>query len=988
MASTGQKNDAVDVTGSESGFASRRNAPEKSPLIGRSDELNILNDALKRVVAGSGQVIAISGEPGIGKTFLLNHLQQEARKRKIRVVSATCTSLPGAPPLWPWREIFSQLESTESAVESTDQLLADISDAYGAENHDSRRFKLFSGVVRELRRAAADTPLLICIDDMHWADSTSRDLFAFVAAQLSRNAVLMTTCLRSAETEERSESRAMLSSLGRLGNFTRVTPKLLDDDEVRELVERLVGHTVSLAAIGLIAGRSRGVPFFVRELSHQVDARGQSLRGELPEGIIGLIGSRIDGLSAETLEALQAAAIIGHSFTLDGVINVLNRTERVDSVSTSPSSILPLIDEAAVAGIVRAATETSGSFEFTHPLYSEVIRDRLPSGTRAGMHAAAADWLEYKYAAGASRHAGELAWHFKSASPILGVEKMVHYSLIAGQSALRSFAWTEALELFENVRSAVESDPECIELAQAWLGIARARMTYESWWGSSLRSDDIEAGLAVAFEIFVERGEIDLAIETASQGVVGQLGWIPSTSLAERALDFADDDSIATARLLTRYADVLWTDKSRQGESGSVIERAFEMARRHGELNLQLRILRIWAQFKMWEKEYSTVIDLRDQAVMFWKPGVESMNMALLNINAATAEGSLGDMASAERSLETGKAMCDELGIESIAYNLTRAQFALAQARFDEAVEQAREIERLENIAPATRLFEFIRETHTGDFHRALETGREILRGIPTTPAMHTYRAIYGLLILRIGEELGNHSVVDETRLIVSSIENLSPVDPLSQGILRRVKIKLTIVSGDADQAKRDYESLLSENDTYNMLAGGPANGLLLAQLALVFGDRSTAIDHFKGTLAFTKSSGFVVSECDTAKAYAKALIDSAGRVNIAQAVEVLKDAIKVAKRHNLKYMGESMEQLLSKATRGRVVFPAGLTPREVEVLRLIAEGKSNSEIGACLFISLNTVLRHVSNTFGKLVVSSRTEAAVKAVDLGLVNRS
>jgi hypothetical protein len=406
--------------------------------------------------------------------------------------------------------------------------------------------------------------------------------------------VVIVGCSRTAESSSATGVNATLSELGRLGNFTRIEPRVLDHSEVRELVETTVGHSVIEQVIAQIAEQSRGLPLFVREVAHTVETRGQSLDGALPNTILELLGSRIDELAEDTRRVLDAGALVGSAFQPQFIAEILHRSGR-NGEELTIEQILEAIDQASTSGIVTAAHGPTVGFEFTHPLYSEVILDRIPAGQRTQMHAAAAELLESSFGAENTAHASELAWHFGQAISVLGPDKMLYYSMLAGQSALRSFAWAEALRHFENVRSITKNNSDSIELAHAWLGIAKARMTYESKWGSDLSPQDIYEGLTRAFDIFLAHGETDMAVEAASQGIVGSPGWLPNPELTERALEFAHPESAATARLLTRHADTLRGDKSWIREASDAFDRGLEMARAAGDIPTQLRNLRIQA---------------------------------------------------------------------------------------------------------------------------------------------------------------------------------------------------------------------------------------------------------------------------------------------------------------------------------------------------------------------------------------------------------
>jgi DNA-binding CsgD family transcriptional regulator len=974
-------------------FASRsatspavRTAATTDLPVGRSDEIQILSSTLDSAALGRGQSVAITGEPGIGKTFLVSLLKESALSKNAVVISCTCTNLAGTPPFWLWRELFAQLPDSQETVKLLESAIPDISAPESSAEMDTRRFEIFSNVVAALRAASIASTLVICVDDLQWADTASRDLYSFVAAQIEHDSILLASSVRTSEIGRDSDISSVLSEGSRLSNFTRVEPTNLDPIEIRQLVESVLGHTVTSDVAKQITERSKGVPLFASELAQIVDNRGQSLLDDLPNTITDVLGSRIKALTSDTQFVLSAAAVLGGSFVADDIEQVLRDTPLARDVEVDRQLFVVAMDEADAAGAV--ISNPSGLFQFSHPLYAEVARDLIPAGVRAMLHGRAANLLEQRYGSNSATYASELAWHYKQATAVLGAEKMVAYSVIAGQSALRSFAWSEALEHFENVRAALGDDSEEIELAHAWFGIARARHTHQSKWGNSLSASEIERGLELAFNIYLAHGETNLAIEAASQGIVGQLGWAPGTTLVERALDIAEDDSPRTAKLLSRYADVLFSDLSRFEESQGVFDQALEIARRHNDVDLQLNILRIQAQFRRFENRYEDVIAIRDSAKDLLEANPENIDVGLLHMNAGLAECSQGDFIAGERSLELGHHIGDLLGIETILYYESLINIACARADFSTAIENAIEAERLSERGFSERFFRLVNEAYTGDIHQALEMCREAVRNAETSPHKSTIQALYGQMILWIGRLLNDESAIKETAMIADALSLRPRTDPLTSVLTRQIKAKLAAALHDPDEAKIQYETLLPQKGTFDMAAGGFVIDILLGDLLEVSGEQSKALDMFRSGFELATDSGNITGECESAHAYASALIRRGDRVDIANATNVLVHGIGVAKAHGLRYFHDSMQEMLNATTQGRQVHPAGLTAREIEVVQLIATGKSNPQIAEELFISLNTVLRHVSNIFGKLEVSNRTEAGIKAVELGIVEKS
>ena len=874
-------------------------------LIGRESEISELTNALDHALIGNGRTVALVGEAGIGKTQLLSYVKREAESRNATAVSATCSSLPGSPPLWPWREIFSNLGST-----------LDISGAQSSAVDAEQNFELFANIVSSIREASSAKPLVICLDDFHWADSPSLDLISFAASQLASSAVLVVISLRTAETDSNPATRKMLNSLNRLEHFSRIEPQALSNLEVREMVESAINHTVSREVVREVTKKSHGVPLFVQELARLIDSRGQSLAGGLPDQIKEILGAHIDTLSEGAQLWLQTAAILGQSFRPTDVVEIISRSGLSTRDDQSLENDLDFADQAMSAGILTASLSHPGQIEFTHPLFSEVSRTRLGVGSSIKLHADAAELLEETYGQSAENHASELAWHFKEASTSLGFERFIHYSLIAGQSALRSFAWSEAIEHFENVRQVVESMPSRIELAHAWLGIARARLTWQNKYGSSLGPHEIEAVLAIAFDIFVEHGETNYAIQTASQGIVAEFSYVPAVSLSERALEFATEDSVQVTALWVRHADVLWHYDSRREESYSAFERAMEMAVKHNDVPLQLRILRIRTQFSRHHKQYDKTLTMRDQAVKLNRTTGSDMDLSRLHVHAAIAEASIGETKKSSISLDTANMISEELGIESNMYHLVCADLAIAQARFDDSLEHARELGRLED-GPVEAMFELLKRAYTGDLSEALEFGRARMAELPDNRAIQTFRAVYSLMLLWIGTDLQDEDAIAESTAVVQSLMGESTTDGFTTDMLARMKIKMVIGSGSESERQQGYEALLLERNTFAIGSVGPANDQMLAEFSLVLGNREQALMHFEESLDLCRKAGFVLTECKTALAYAETLIDQGSRTEVALAIKILNDSLKLAHEFKLKTLSEKFTALLEKNFSG-----------------------------------------------------------------------
>ena len=856
-----------------------------------------------------------------------------------------------------------------------------------SELSESRKFQLFTDVITKLRALSDDGTLVVIIDDLQWADSISQQLFAFVASQIEHDPIILVAGVRTSDSNASPVTDAVLSELGRLANYSRIEPLPLTPVEAHQLVESRVGHSVTREVVAQITDRSNGIPLFIREMSQLVDHRGQFLSAEIPEVISEILGSKFNQLSPEARSILSAAAILGGSFDVQDINMVLSNTKMLGGKQLATDQYVAGIDEAANAGIVRQ--ESSGIIQFAHPLYADVALDVVPAGERVLMHKQAGFLLEQKHGEYSAAFASELAWHYGHATTIIGTEKVVAYSIIAGQSAIRSFAWAEALEHFENIRRILGDNSQRIELAHAWLGIGRARhAAYQSKWGNSLSAAEIEEGLTSAFDLFLQHGEIDLAIDAASQGIVGHAGWAPHSVLTERALEFADDDSARTAKLLTRYADVIFSDPIRFEECWEIFDRAFNMAANHGDLKLQLNILRIQAQFKRYENRHEDVLKLRDRALPLIAALPHSTDSALVHINAGIAEAALGDITAGERSSNIGHQISTLMNIELDLYHTNGIHLELARGRFANAVNHASEAQRLTEDVLAVKFIELVAESYTGDIQSVLSTCRETMRNAEALPYKLTIQALYGNLAAWFAQLVGDSEMLSELNKISDALSQVPATDPTTATLMKQLKIKLAAASDDPVIARTQYDQMQHFAGTFDMDNGGFPVDITRGDLLRVLGEEEQAMKAYADAFTLTKDSGNIIGDCEAAHAYAKALIARDNRVDTAAAVDVLHHGIGVAKSSGLKFLLVTMTGMFEKVSSGKKIYPAGLTEREVDVVRLIVAGKSNPKIAEELFISLNTVLRHVSNIFGKLEVSNRTEAGIKAVDLGVAEKA
>jgi tetratricopeptide (TPR) repeat protein len=444
-------------------------------FVGREDELGRLRTALDAANAGQGRLVLLAGEPGIGKTRLVQQLADEAAKRGGLVLWGRCWEGEGAPAFFPWIEAFGAyaraqepqvLRATLGAaapdlaqlVAEVRALLPDVPPPPPAEPEQAR-FRLFGGIAAFLTTITATQPLVVVLDDLQWADKPSLLMLQYLVRQLGGLRLLVLGTYRDTDLDRQHPLAEALVTLRREPVVERVLLSGLSTAEVVALLEARAGHALDVAGRTLAEALHReteGNPLFVTEtLRHLADSGGiVQEQGRwrvttasiadlgIPEGVREVIGRRLSRLS-ETCNALLAAgAVLGREFDA----NVLERvsTESISRVDAA-------LEEAAAAGVVTEVRGGVGHYRFSHALVRETLMHELSARRRVRLHQQLGEALEAHYGARVERCAAELAHHFTEAA-VTGEEaaaKAVRYGMLAAQQAEAQTAWEEAALQYE-----------------------------------------------------------------------------------------------------------------------------------------------------------------------------------------------------------------------------------------------------------------------------------------------------------------------------------------------------------------------------------------------------------------------------------------------------------------------------------------------------------------------------------------------------------
>lgn len=596
-------------------------------FVGRQREMDELTNALEGTISGQGQLAMLAGEPGIGKTRTATELANRARSQGANVMWGWCYEGEGAPPYWPWiQSIRSYVrEATPDQLESEMGNGASDIAALLPEVHEKlpvlpplppldpgeARFRLFDSLATFFKNASASSLLLIVLEDLHWSDRSSLMLWEFISKEISTSKVMLLGTYRDIEVGRRHPLSQTLGTLIREPNFRRVALGGLSQQDAGRFVEQSGGVTLTASNLELIHNRTEGNPLFLNELVRLLSEEGMeatdSWATSLPEGVKDAIGRRLDRLSERCNETLTIASVIGREFILDQL-----------KLLSDQFGLLEVLDEALASRVIEEIPQLVGHYQFTHALIQETLAEELSTTRRVRLHARIAAMLEEMYGDDTESHAAELAYHFAEAEAMLGTGKSVNYTLQAGEQALASSAYEDALTHFERGLVARDIDlsrqePATDEESAALLfGLARAQ-------SATLEGNQLGqafTNLNRAFEFYASAGNIAQAVSAAEFPIASPAYVMPGVAeLMARALAMVPDDSHEAGRLLSRYGGILGVAEGDYEGAQEALGRALIIAKREGDLPLELQTLHYAADVSGRHLHFQESIDYSLQSI-------------------------------------------------------------------------------------------------------------------------------------------------------------------------------------------------------------------------------------------------------------------------------------------------------------------------------------------------------------------------------------
>nr|MBA2607679.1 AAA family ATPase [Actinomycetota bacterium] len=690
------------------------NAPATG-LVGRAAESEQLLTALKASFTGDGhRVVLLSGDAGIGKTTLAGDVAQRAYDDGATVLYGRCDEDVGVP-YQPFvqavgdflRDAFDGALATvdERHLSELSRLLPQVGERVAGlaepatTDADAERYLLFGAVTSFLSGLAQAAPVVLVLDDLHWADKSTVVLLRHLVTTLGDAEVLIVGTYRDSDVTATHPLTDGLAALRREAHVERVAVGGLDDNAVVALLEALAGHELDRAGIALahaVRRETDGNPFFTAEVLRHL-AETAAIRQEdgrwvatvelasigLPESVREVVGQRVRRLGPDTHQLLTLASVIGRDFDLTLLARVADQTE---------DSVLAALEEAADAAVVSEVDGLPERFTFTHGLIQFTLYDELSSGRRARVHRKIGELLEAECGNDPGDRIGELAHHWMAATRPADAGKAAAYARMAGDRALSTLAPHEAIRWFGNAVELLNADPKCEprDRLDSLIGLGDAQRQA----GDAGYRDTLLAAAAEAARLD-DTKRLVRAVLANQRGTVSSIGTIDSERVAmlERALvAVGDEDSRDRASLLAS----LVAELSFAGDIDRLRALAAEaeaMARRLVDevclLNvLNLTFLSLWvpdglARTVEVAREVVTIAErIGDPVARFWAA-----------MNSLYAMASKTDRAGSHAALDQAEALATAIGQPYLSWQVLymRCMLVLLSGDADQAEELATE---------------------------------------------------------------------------------------------------------------------------------------------------------------------------------------------------------------------------------------------------------------------------------------------------------
>jgi DNA-binding NarL/FixJ family response regulator/tetratricopeptide (TPR) repeat protein len=973
-------------------------SPSLPPLVGRDREVQDLQRLIGFPDGRVGAAVVIAGDAGVGKSRLVAELQQQARAAEWRVLIGHCLDFgDSALPYLPFTEIFGRsladypdlTEAVARAHPAVRRLMPRqrvSGDDPATPTDPMDRSELFDAVPASFESLATDRPLLVLVEDLHWADRSTRELLSLLFARSQTSSVGLVATYRSDDLHRRHPLRASIAEWSRLPSVVRMPLEPLDNASVRSLVQRLHPSPLPEAEVHEIVRRAEGNAFFAEELSV---AAGRERRA-VPDDLADLLLLRLDQLDDATRQTVRAASVAGRRVSHELL-------SRVAGLAREP---LDAAVRSAVEANVLLPAEADG-YTFRHALLAEAVYDDLLPGERVRLHSAYVTALSD---AAVASTAAEIARHARAANDVgtalaasvqAGDEAMAvggpdeaahHYDVALALAAERPFAGrpdpaevsTLTIKAAEAV-TAAGHPYRAVQLLQDQLGVLDGEL-----------DDEHRAPLLLALAAAALLIDTDIDVVEVTDRALALVPLEPATPLRAALLS-------ARARAYASSGD----DVAAFRAAGEALASGQELRLAAVVADATTTMARLDERSGQPDASRRALTDIVEQASAAGDTVGELRG--LHNLGGVHLEA--GELAQASSAYERAAERAVEVGRPWAPYGLDGRVLAGLTRYFIGDWDGALEIVDVKGHNPPAPA-----EAALAVVGLSVAAGRGDTRALSLVPSLQPWWQRDGMLAVLSGGALIDLHADDGDLESASSAHEatLHTVTELwsTPWFLGRIRLHALLLGQLASAVGQSSESdrglsvsrgdelaaaaeVAAARGVRRLGAPGPegrawaartrAEHLRLLWLSGVGAPDLTVLrESWQEAVAAFERLGHAFELARSQSRLAavlRAAGDSPGARRLADQARATATSLGAGP-----LLGELRK--LGDAPRRRAPSPGSagsLTPRETEILALLAQGRTNGQIARQLFISTKTVSVHVSNILAKLEASSRTEAAATA---------